>query len=209
MHQRNKTRHLFCQIEVWTFLTVSLVGKECVVRPALLLSWRAAVTLPRLQQWTSGTWQPSQPAGDCPPGSQSDNCDLWTRWGIPVSLGCQWLRPAGPGDHGDYFYLLQRNPRQLQMEQPASPVQNVVSTTKSPFIKLYISLHNMFRYFVIPTKTTLYDDSLKNASDDKQMAAVRLLGENQIKKKDVWRSMQSDVLLILQTVITTPSESQE
>ena len=67
----------------------------------------------------------------------------------------------------------------------ASPVQNVVSTTKSPFIKLYISLHNMFRCFVIPTKTTLYDDSLKKASDDKQMAAVRLLGENQIKKKDV------------------------
>ena len=118
MHQRNKTRHLFCQTEVWTFLTVSLVGKECVVRPAILLSWRAAVTLPRLQQWTSGTWQPSQPAGDCPPGSQSDNCDLWTRWGGPVSLGCQWLRLAGPGDHGDYFYLLQGNPRQLQMEQP-------------------------------------------------------------------------------------------
>ena len=67
----------------------------------------------------------------------------------------------------------------------------------------------MFRYFVIPTKTTLYDDSLKNASDDKQMAAVRLLGENPIKKKDVWRSMQSDALLILQTVINAPLESQE
>ena len=67
----------------------------------------------------------------------------------------------------------------------SSPVQNVVSTTKSPLKKLYISLHNMFRCFVIPTKTPLYDDSLKKASDDKQMAAVRLLGENQIKKKDV------------------------
>ena len=99
----------------------------------------------------------------------------------------------------------------------SSPVQNVMSPTKTPFIKLYISLHNMFRCFVIPhsqwhfllLKTTLYDDSLKKAFQDKQMAAVRLLGENQIKKKDVWRSMQSDVLLILQTVITAPPESQE
>lgn len=75
----------------------------------------------------------------------------------------------------------------------SSPVQNVMSPTKTPFIKLYISLHNMFRCFVIPhsqwhfllLKTTLYDDSLKKAFQDKQMAAVRLLGENQIKKKEV------------------------
>ena len=61
-------------------------------------------------------------------------------------------------------------------------------------IALYkASLHNMFTCFVIPhsqwhfllLKTTSYDDSLKKAFQDKQMAAVRLLGENQIKKKDV------------------------
>ena len=103
------------------------------------------------------------------------------------------------------------------MEQPVQSSQNVMSPTKTPFLKLYISLHNMFRCFVILhsqwhfllLKTTLYDDSLKKAFQNKQMAAVRLLGENQIKEKDVWRSMQSDVLLILQTVITAPPESQE
>ena len=77
------------------------------------------------------------------------------------------------------------------MEQPvqSSPeccVHHQIALYKALYLSsqhVQMLCHSQWHFLL--TKTTLYDDSLKKAFDDKQMAAVRLLGENQIKKKDV------------------------